>query len=230
MKRVLLSVFAPLVVTAPAHASVSPVPGQQDPHIQSVQYDTQQVVSLKVAAGYALTLEFGPDERVETVALGNSSAWQVTPNKQADHLFIKPTQMGLPTNMTVVTGQRTYAFELTALPTPNADMAYVVRFSYPAPTEAFAATQDSLTGYGFRGAKVLKPAQMSDDGKVTTITWPAGMAAPAVYAVESDGHESLVSAAQRDDRYIIERIADAYVFRLGNLQARAVRRPHRSNP
>ncbi len=35
-------------------------------------------------------IEFGHGERIENVAVGDSSAWQVTPNKRANLLFLKP--------------------------------------------------------------------------------------------------------------------------------------------
>ena len=36
------------------------------------------------------TIDFGEDEHIENVAIGDSSAWQVTPNKRANLLFVKP--------------------------------------------------------------------------------------------------------------------------------------------
>ena len=54
-------------------------------------YDPQQVVLLQVAAGYQLTLAFAPDERIESVAVGDSGAWQVTPNRLME-LISSPDQ------------------------------------------------------------------------------------------------------------------------------------------
>ena len=51
-----------------------------------------QVVPLEVAPGYQLMLEFAPDERIESVAVGDSGAWQVTPNRSGDRVFVKPLQ------------------------------------------------------------------------------------------------------------------------------------------
>jgi type IV secretion system protein VirB9 len=65
-------------------------------------------------------IEFGPDERIENVAIGDALAWQVTPNRGANLLFVKPVELAVATNMTVVTDRRRYAFELSASRAPRA--------------------------------------------------------------------------------------------------------------
>ena len=82
-----------------------PQPGSNDPHVQSIAYEPEQVVSLRVALGYATSIQFGADERIENVVVGNSSAWQVTPNRRGDHLFVKPTQGATDTNLEVIKGR-----------------------------------------------------------------------------------------------------------------------------
>ena len=78
-----------------------------DPHLQSVRYDANRVVSLVGYLGFQTMIQFGPDERIENVAIGDSTAWQVTPNKRADMLFVKPIGRSGATNMVVVTNVRT---------------------------------------------------------------------------------------------------------------------------
>ncbi len=41
-------------------------------------------------ANVQATIRFGEDELIENVAIGDSQAWQVTPNKRANLLFVKP--------------------------------------------------------------------------------------------------------------------------------------------
>ncbi len=128
-----------LSIPVAAVAQVRPTPGPGDPRIQSVLYDANQVVQLQVASGYQLAIEFAPDERIENVAVGESSAWQVTPNKRGDRLFIKAVQPGVTTNLTVVTDARSYVFELQPMFGPLPDMAYTVRFTYPVAAAAAVA-------------------------------------------------------------------------------------------
>ena len=62
------------------------------------------------------TIRFAEDESIENVAIGDSNAWQVTPNKRANLLFVKPLLTRVSTNMTVVIDKRTYLFDLVASP------------------------------------------------------------------------------------------------------------------
>lgn len=206
-----------------AAASVSPKPGAEDPHIQTVQYDAQQVVSLRVAAGYALTLEFSQDEHIENVALGNSGAWQVMPNKAADHLFVKPSPGAPDTNMTVITDARSYNFELKALPAPEPGMAFSVRFLYPSAAAAPEQAPAEASSYRFSGARDLRPVSMSDDGEFTSIVWTPKAQIPAVYYIDPQGREALANGALRDGRFVIDQIADEFIFRLANQEARETR-------
>jgi type IV secretion system protein VirB9 len=113
--RPLLSALLGLLLAMPAAAQVRPEPGPGDPRIQSVLYDANQVVQIQAATGYQVTVEFAQDERIENIAVGDSGAWQITPNKRGDHLFIKAVGQGVTTNLTVVTDARTYVFELAPL-------------------------------------------------------------------------------------------------------------------
>ena len=142
--RLLLILLA--FVATPAAAQVTPQPGPGDPRIQSVEYNAEQVVVLQAAPGFQVSVEFAPDERIENVALGDSGAWQATPNKRGDHLFVKPIQPGVTTNMTVLTDSRLYAFELRSLFGPQGDMAYTVRFRYPGTAKAAADGSEAAAG------------------------------------------------------------------------------------
>lgn len=221
--RALLAIL--LLLPFSAQAAVNPRPGPEDPRIQAVEYDPLQVVSLKVAFGYALTLEFAPDERIENVAVGNAGVWQVTLNKSADHLFIKALQGAAVTNMTVITGERTYNFELMPLVGPDPSLAFVVRFIYPAgPGTPEHIPPAPPAVYRLSGAKALRPTEVSDDGQFTSISWPPDAAIPAVYALAANGQEVLVNGSFRDGRYVVSQIANTLIFRLGNQEARASRR------
>ncbi len=61
MKRVALLVALALGITSPAAAQYRPQPAGADPRLQIVEYRTDRVVTLEVAPGYQLSLEFAPD-------------------------------------------------------------------------------------------------------------------------------------------------------------------------
>ncbi|MES1971179.1 MAG: TrbG/VirB9 family P-type conjugative transfer protein [Pseudomonadota bacterium] len=215
-----------LLLPAAATAQLRPTPGPGDPRIQSVAYDTNQVVQLQVATGFQLTVEFAPDERIENVAIGDSGAWQVTPNKRGDHLFIKAVQQGVTTNLTVVTDARSYSFELLPLYGPLPDMAYTVRFTYPAPAVATVADAPAAAApgrYKLSGSRAIRPTEIDDDGLKTYIVWPPEKPLPAVFAIDEKGHEMLVDGAMRDGQYVIDSVKPKLLFRLDREVASAVR-------
>lgn len=212
------------VIAAPAQAQVRPQPGSGDPRIQSVLYNADQVVQLQVPTGYQLTVEFAPDERIENVAVGDSGAWQVTPNKRGDRLFLKPLQ-GATTNMTVVTDARTYVFELS--PGSVGSAPYIVRFQYPPPpAPAKAETAAIEPGrYKLTGSADIRPDAISDDGSKTYIMWRDEQTLPAVFVIDRDGKETLADGAMRDGRYVLDSINNKLVFRLDKKAATAARVP-----
>jgi type IV secretion system protein VirB9 len=224
--------LAACVASAPASAAVAPRPGSGDPHIQTVAYDADQVVALQIAVNYALSVEFSPDEQIENVAVGNSASWQVTADKSANRLFIKPTGSVLDTNLIVVTDTRTYSFELHAAPAPNSMLPFVVRFTYPIAPQAAplqAAGPRETVSYRFGGARELRPAVMSDDGQMTTIAWPADAPVPAIFLVGQDGKEALANGGMRDGQYVVEGIAQRFVFRANGQVAYATRQVRRAD-
>ncbi|MET1112641.1 MAG: TrbG/VirB9 family P-type conjugative transfer protein [Allosphingosinicella sp.] len=225
MIRLLLALAGAALASAPLAAQVRPQaePGG-DPRIQSVAYAPDQVVLLEGSPGYHITLELSPDEKVETVAVGDSSAWQVTANRRGDLLFIKALVGGVSTNMTVFTNVRTYNFDLA--PVSSTQMAYTVRFHYPPP----AAKEEDLADaaaegrYRLGGDKALRPSEISDDGVHTYIRWPRDRALPAVYAVTDSGLEMLVNGMMReDDLFVIDSISRKLVFRIDGDVATATR-------
>ena len=219
------------VLASAASATVTPQPGGGDPRIQSVEYDPQQVVALKVAPDNALTLEFSPEERIENVALGSSSGWLVTPNKSADHLFIKAAQGALNTDMTVITDVRSYNFELHLAPGPDATTAMLIRFRYPAPAVLREpVAQPATSYYRFSGDRSLHPVDMRDDGYATYIIWNVKTPIPAIFIVETDGRYTLADSSMRDGRLVIDRTADEFVFRLGPHEEHAHRHVRKVRP
>ena len=231
MRRTLLAAMAlAAALAAPAGGQVRPQPGSGDPRLQSVDYNADQVVRLEVAPGYQMTVELAPDEQIENVAVGDSGAWQVTANRRGDRLFIKPLQAGIATNMTVITNARVYAMELTPLFDASA-MAYTVRFRYPEAEEEEAAEVDpaAVVGrYRLSGDRAIRPSGIGDDGRRTYIEWPAERALPAVYGIDSQGHETLVNGQMRDGLFVLDTVLPRLVFRMDRQVARAVRL--RENP
>ncbi len=197
-----------------------------DPRIRTVFYDANRIVRLDAYVGYQLMIQFGSDERVENVAIGDGSAWQVTPNKEASLLFLKPVEGAGRTNMTVVTDQRSYLFELDAHPAaaarPDA-VTYALRFTYPPPPAVASVAgppppsqpQRRNTFYTYTGSRELLPSVVFDDGRFTYFRWPAETSTPAVFSIGADGQESLINSSWRDGYEAVEMIAPSFRLRDG---------------
>lgn len=101
-----------------------------DTRIRTLIYSDSEVFRINMQSGFQTDVELAPDENIDTLSIGDSIGWQITP---ASHrIFIKPLQKTGITNLSVITNRRSYHFELVATnPTKiNSDHAYVVKFYY----------------------------------------------------------------------------------------------------
>lgn len=207
-----------------------------DPRLKSIHYEADKVVSVQGRLGYQSMIEFGNGEQIENVAVGDSSAWQVTPNKRANLLFLKPLFGKAKTNMTVVTDQRTYMFDLSVASTGSA--LYNLRFTYGARPPVQSQPQSRRVSYPSllangapgspvvthpkvnydwkrKGKKDLLPTRTYDDGRAVYLQWKAGVPMPAIYARDEAGRESLVNYRQVGAFIVIDQVPHALVMRLG---------------
>lgn len=213
------------LAAAPLRAEVSPVPTSGDPRIQTVAYDPQEVVALRVAGGFALTIVFSPDERIETVTVGDSAAWQVQVNRRADALVVKPVGFAQVTNMTVMSDQRSYNFILTTVGDSSKVNPHLVRFTYAAEFTAPEAEVAAVeTVYRLKGDKDLWPEVLSDDGEFTSMIWHPDKPLPAVYHEDDTGEMALVNGTMRDGAFVIEGVYTKLIFIRGKHRATALRR------
>lgn len=234
MTRVLLA--AALLAGSAAFA---PPALADDPRLVEVLYDAGNVIRVEGRTKVQTTIRFGDDERIENVAIGDSQAWQVTPNKQANLLFVKPLADRAATNMTVVTDRRTYLFDLVANPAHRTPL-YVLSFTYPqelaeageaeapapspnamelaAATDPYAVIDPERVNYAWtkRGDAKLLPAEVYDDGDATFLAWPAGTALPAILVKNHQGVEGPVNYAVRGDVIVVEGAPREIVLRLGD--------------
>jgi type IV secretion system protein VirB9 len=216
-----------------AQAQIRPQPGTGDPRLQTVNYDSGQIIQLQGTPGYQLTIQLSSDEQVQNVSIGDSTLWQVSVNKAGNYLFLKPTQAGAPTNMTVITNVRVYNFELTSLAFPTPDMAYTLQFKYPSPLQdaaqaanarAAAAARRQDSRYRMSGDAALRPAAVSDDGEHTYVDWAADRPIPAIFQIGDNGEERLVNGGMRGDEFVIDGVAPKLIFRIDQKVAYAERR------
>jgi type IV secretion system protein VirB9 len=201
-----------------------------DPRIQLISYSSDRVVDLRVVNGFAAIIELAADERVETVVVGNTAGWEVTPNRSGNRVMVKPLASAKDTNLIIVTDQRRYVFMINADSEGGSLGAFVVRFSYPEGHAGNVQRVIRAADYKLRGNKTLYPLAMSDDGQRTVITWDKQTSLPAIFAIDERGHEALVNGRMVDGDYVIQGTAKRYVFRLGKVNASAARMPLKVRP
>ena len=206
----------------------------RDARLEKRLYDAETVVRLDGRAGVQATVAFAPDEHIENVAIGDSASWQVTPNKRANLLFVKPLAARARTNLTVVTDRRSYFLDLVAAPEGRA--VYLLQFTYPPePKAAAAATPPGLSAeeaqlaggaapvdpaklnfaWKAKGKAALLPARIYDDGTSTYLAWAAGRAVPAILVRDGKGNEGPVNYAVREDMIVLDAVPGTILLRAG---------------
>jgi len=108
------------------------IPLTTDSRIKTYVYSPNEVYLLVLHFGFQSSIEFGKNESIETITLGDSYAWKITP--LGNRLFIKPMERDIRTNMTIITNRRTYQFDIVAKELESGsekDLVYVMRFQYP---------------------------------------------------------------------------------------------------
>ncbi len=230
MKHLSLIAASLLLATSAANA--------RDARLVHRHYNPNEVVRIEGQAGVQASIAFGDDERIENVAIGDSTSWQVTPNKRANILFIKPLNMRARTNLTVVTDQHKYFFDLVAR--SDARPLYVLQFIYPEKPKlassaetpkALSAEETQLAGgepkvmpidpatvnqaWYPRGDTKLFPSRIYDDGQSTYLSWPKSAAIPAILIRDEKGKEGPVNFSVHDDVTIVDGVPALFVLRSG---------------
>jgi type IV secretion system protein VirB9 len=216
---------------APAQAEISPKAGREDSRIRAVPYEKDNVVIVWGTRGVSTIIVFGDDERIETVALGDSLAWQAVPDQSKRYLFIKPLEEDASTNMTVVTRTRIYSFMLRTGGGPG-KVVYKVRFTYPddetdarlmAKAEAMAAFPNERAAaaaslrnfdYSYKGHVSVKPQFVFDDGTKTYFRFAGDV--PGIFVVNQDHSETLVNYRREGEMIVVDKTAGQWTMRNGD--------------
>lgn len=236
MNRAIFPALALALLATPAMAQ------ENDPRLVERLYDPTEVVRIEGKTKVQATIMFGEGEAIENVAIGDSTAWQVTPNKRANLLFVKPLSTTANTNMTVVTNRHTYLFDLVA--NPRARPLYVLRFTYPevpeeepaeqpmmaegpnaiemaAATDPYAVTDPAQLNFDWasEGDRKLLPERTYDDGTATFLTWEADRPVPAILIKDFEGTEGPVNYTVRGDTIVVEGVPREIILRSGRNEA-----------
>ena len=114
-------------------------------------------------------------------------------------------------------------------------LALIALFLFGAPLAQATSVQqaqetagEASGSYKVSGAAAIRPSLIWDDGQKTFLDWPENIEAPAIFAIDAAGNESLVNSYYRDGRFVIDAVYSRLLFRLDRLTARADRKVGRS--
>jgi type IV secretion system protein VirB9 len=214
-----------------------------DSRIKTLVFSPNEVFTITTHYGYQSNIEFGPKEFIDTISVGDRVAWQITPAGR--RLFIRAQEENAHTNMTVITNQRAYQFDLRSSAADavfgSEELTYVVRFFYPedaaagmsppAPPRVVSMTP-APTGsipsatitpafnyrYTYSGAGAAAPVKIFDDGKSTFFKF-SGNVSPKISVISAKGETLDVATRRTSDGLVaVNVVAQRFAIRTGNEQ------------
>jgi type IV secretion system protein VirB9 len=185
-------------------------------------------------------------ETLISVAAGDTARWVIgdttsgTGAGRRTHILVKPSAVGLRTNLVISTDRRVYHVQLES--TARTAMASI-SWTYPQDEllalrreEAAALEQpiaagvavDALNfGYRIEGDDPLwRPVRAFDDGSQVFIEFPASLAqgeAPPLFVRGEGGRTELVNYRLRGRYYVVDRLFQAAELRFGERRQQVVR-------
>lgn len=204
-----------------------------DHRVHTITYQPDEVYKMTGHYRYQSSIEFSPDEEIQTISMGDSTAWLMNPS--GNRLFLKPVEQDATTNMTLITNKHVYLFELRARETDDIDdpeMIFVMRFIYPGSGDDLNSRSylDSVpvpdlendagkynTNYTISGSEDIAPLRIFDDGEFTFFQFADKNAeVPAFYWVDDRDEEAMINYRTRGDYIVVERVSSRFTLRHGN--------------
>ncbi len=215
--------------------------------IQVWPYAEGALYQVYASPGRVTVIALQEGEELVTVSAGDTVRWVVGDTASGAgatlrvNILVKPTRVGLKTNLVITTNRRTYLLELSS--TPQAWMASV-SWDYPkdrmlalqrqardaqaaAPVDSGLSLEQIKFRYAITGdSPPWKPLRAFDDGQRVYIQFPGGIAQgelPPLFVVGPHGDGQLVNYRFRSPYYIVDRLFGAAELRLGDSKAQVVR-------
>ena len=218
---------------------------RQDQRVREVEYDPSQVTLIATQRLISTQVEFSPDETIITAGIGNPSYNMVAKlnylfvKPTETH---PPTNVNVVTQLPDGR-RRTYqlVFGITPPGERREPPFFLVRFKYSADVQArrsadAAARADMQRGqeadrvlaraasitwrnyaYSIQGEAEFEPAEVFDNGKVTTFRFKGATELPAIYLGLDDGKDELVPKSVDGESVTVHAVAKKFVLRRGDL-------------
>lgn len=231
--------------SAPALSEELPRRVRQDQRVREVEYDPSQVTLVATQRLISTQVEFSPEETIVTAGIGNPSYNMVAKLNYLfvkPTEMHPPTNVNVVTQLP---DGRRRTYQLVFGITPPGDRReppfFLVRFKYPADAQARRAAEAaartdvqrakdadrvlardasmSLRNYAYsiQGEAEFEPAEVYDNGKVTTFRFRGATELPAIYIGLDDGKDELVPKSVDGELVTIHAVAKKFVLRRGDL-------------
>lgn len=220
MRKLVLALLIYSAVSTTSYAATFASGSSYDARMQTVMYNPDDVVKVRVKPGTVSVVQVSGDEKIEDVGLGDPGAWNVSVRNNT--IFFRPVSEDNPdTNVVVVTDKRAYTLFLTSVKT---NPTFVLRFEYPKPkpilfdNKKIPCTDGGVVNgrYQVQGDESVKPNKIWDDGRFTCFTWENSKTMPVVYRIDSDGNENLVNSSMEKNVMVVHDISPEFLLRNGN--------------
>jgi type IV secretion system protein VirB9 len=218
------------------------VPPTREGYVNAIQvwpYAEGALYQVYASPGRVTVIALQEGEELVAVSAGDTVRWIVgdttsgTAQNSRVNVLVKPTRVGLKTNMVITTNRRIYLIELSSTPKtwmasvsweyPKDRMLALKRNVIEAQATAPVDTGVSLEAIRFRYAisgdsPSWKPLRVFDDGKKVYIQFPGGIAQgelPPLFVIGAQGDGQLVNYRFRSPYYVVDRLFGAAELRLG---------------
>ena len=210
-------------------------------------YAEGSVYHVYTAPGRITDIALQLGEALGAVAAGDTVRWIIgdtasgAGDTRRSHVLVKPSVVGLSTNLVITTDRHVYHLSLTS--TARTALT-ALSWTYPqdqlialqkraqaadaaAPVASGLAIDQLHFGYAVTGDKPdWRPLRAFDDGRQTFIEFPAQIAtgvAPPLFVVGTNGAAELVNYRMRGHFYVVDRLFDAAELRFGLKRQQIVR-------
>ena len=209
-----------------------------DPRVRTLQYFPNEVYLLRGQHGFHTTIQLNADEKIQSIDLGDSSAWNLQAN--GNIVTLKPITDNAETNMTIHTDKRLYLFQLTTPPLKRdendvpifvsaKEALFLLQFTYPQTRIKLGESRLTAAGglvippskvrnayYTARGDHTVLPRAVYDDGQFTYLDFTGIQPLPAVFSVDKKRNESVINKRLTNEWLVIEGVHRQYTLRHGN--------------
>lgn len=234
-----------LALALPASAELVATPLSGDARLVTFDFDPDNTYLILTKPRAVTHLEFPGEERIVTLAAGDTANFEFTPTKDRRHLFVRARIENASTSMTVITDKRSFQFVVRAtydgakwyqrvtwrvpqtLLFDSADEA--PRASAPSQVASAPASEaspvegvrpeDLRFNYHIEGDAPFKPVSIFDNGKMTWLRMAPGLQElPVVFALDEAGEFQLVNYVPKGDYLVVQRTMPKFVLRIGKAQ------------